>query len=470
MPGTIDNAESPLGAFFALMGAQADTHPRVLGFLDEADFKAVLQTWQYTHPNEQQARAPSPVVLAQAGLIGRVCRIAIGKEKTLAKLELERQAATVASQAQANTNAASGTQGRKVKMSLIVNQTNDDERPLLDDAGLDKAYKQYIKVMGDVPSPDRECTAEQLTAIKSLLDDNSVPYADFALWGPHGYRLLRKVKLTGLMMMPGGEMRNVELSGPATHGLWEGCHGILFTALISHDAVGIAALTDYADLIKMYVARYGEGVWHIIYQADHRQRHENMERHRRRGLQEHADATGAGRSHPLDPNRPWDWVWRQAVRDITFWRRELEEPCLLVLSKVTSSQTFVDGDANIQPPRQQNGGRGQKRNLEEIQTVRTTRAVDARAHNFKDGIYETNRRGVPLCPGFQNGSCKESTGTNRCSKDWSMSHQCNKCLSTEHGSDRCNSSRSPKAPSLPPRNFQSNKGGKGKKAKGKGKW
>ena len=65
--------------------------------------------------------------------------------------------------------------------------------------------------------------------------------------------LLRKVKLTGLMMMPDGGMRNVELSGPNNHGLWKGCYGVLFTALISHNAVGIAPLTDYADLIKTYV-------------------------------------------------------------------------------------------------------------------------------------------------------------------------------------------------------------------------
>ena len=151
MQGAVDQPQTPLGAFFQLMGAAADTHPRVVGFLDEADYKAVLQGWVFIHPNEQQARAPTPVVLAQAGLVGRVCRITIGKEKTLAKLELDRQAAAAASAAQANTNTSSGSLGRKVKMSTIVNQTNDDERLLLSDAGLDQAYKQYIKVMRDVP-------------------------------------------------------------------------------------------------------------------------------------------------------------------------------------------------------------------------------------------------------------------------------------------------------------------------------
>ena len=80
MQGAVDQPQTPLGAFFQLMGAAADTHPRVVGFLDEADYKAVLQGWVFIHPNEQQARAPTPVVLAQAGLVGRVCRITIGKD------------------------------------------------------------------------------------------------------------------------------------------------------------------------------------------------------------------------------------------------------------------------------------------------------------------------------------------------------------------------------------------------------
>ena len=151
MKGAVDQPQTPLGTFFQLMGAAAGTHPRVLSFLDEADYKAVLETWVFVHPNEQAARAPSPVVLAQAGLLGRVCRISTGKEKTLAKLELERQAAAAASAAQANTNASSGSLGLKVKMSTIVNQTNNDERPLLSDAGLDQAYKQTSKSLEMCP-------------------------------------------------------------------------------------------------------------------------------------------------------------------------------------------------------------------------------------------------------------------------------------------------------------------------------
>ena len=44
MQGAMDQPQTPLGTFSQLMGAVADTQPRVLHLLDEADYKAVLRT------------------------------------------------------------------------------------------------------------------------------------------------------------------------------------------------------------------------------------------------------------------------------------------------------------------------------------------------------------------------------------------------------------------------------------------
>ena len=127
-------------------------------------------------------------------------------------------------------------------------------------------------------------------------------------------------------------MQNVELLGPNNHGLWEGCDGALLTPLYHMTQY------HYADLIKTSVQRYGEGVWHIIYQAEHRMRLENMEQRRRGGLQGQASATQFGGHHTsFDSARPWGWVRREAIKDALFWRRELEEPGLLILSKITST-------------------------------------------------------------------------------------------------------------------------------------
>eukprot|EP00974_Lingulodinium_polyedra_P063134 6093809-Lingulodinium_polyedra.AAC.1 len=55
----------------------------------------------------------------------------------------------------------------------------------------------------------------------------SVPYLDFAVWGPHGYRPMRQLRMTGLIFAKNGELQNVELKGPPTLDAWDGCYALL---------------------------------------------------------------------------------------------------------------------------------------------------------------------------------------------------------------------------------------------------
>ena len=62
-----------------------------------------------------------------------------------------------------------------------------------------------------------------------------------------------------------------------------------------------------------------------------------MERIRRRGDEEKATAEASGCSHAMSAERPWDWVWAEAVQDLVFWRIELEEPAQLMLMRGSRS-------------------------------------------------------------------------------------------------------------------------------------
>ena len=95
------------------------------------------------------------------------------------------------------------------------------------------------------------------------------------------------------------------------------------------------------------------------------------------------------------------------------------EQLLLVMSAPSLLRHLhIDGDANID----RGGGsgartaqqKGQKRGLEDdANSVRTSNMQDFRAHNVKDGLYTTNRRGVELCPGWQDGTCTGSADSVR---------------------------------------------------------
>ena len=206
-----------------------------------------------------------------------------------------------------------------------------------------------------------------------------------------------------------------------------------------------------------------------MYQADVRMRQEEMPRICRRGQAEYDEALAASGSHPFNPEQPWDWVWEQAVNSTAFWRRELEEPCLIVTSKAAPLQSMIDGDVNVQTDRQYPGQqRGLKRSFEGQQQARSALTQVEKVHNVKDGVFESNRCGTPLCPGWQTGTCTESISGSRCAKDWSYAHQCSRCLSSEHGRDQCPSTSDPKPASQPPKGGGKSKGkfkggGKGKR-------
>ena len=176
IPGTVGQGNSALGSLFQKLGTTGTHHPRVVGAISKEDYDALLNAWTYTHEGEDEARAPSPVVRAQAGLIGRVARILCGLEKTLqqaadeTKAKLRQEQMLAQSQAQQGT----GSPQRKIKMATIINQTNDDETGLILQVDIDQCYANYRRVMGSDPPEGKECTVEQLTGLKKLVDDKVV--------------------------------------------------------------------------------------------------------------------------------------------------------------------------------------------------------------------------------------------------------------------------------------------------------
>ena len=54
-----------------------------------------------------------------------------------------------------------------------------------------------------------------------LLADAQAPYVDLAIRGANNNRILKKVKLRGMVLDASGSLRLVEQLGPATFEMWE---------------------------------------------------------------------------------------------------------------------------------------------------------------------------------------------------------------------------------------------------------
>ena len=78
-----------------------------------------------------------------------------------------------------------------LKLSAVLDQTSDVEFQLLSRAEADECFKVYDMRLGGAPPDDQEPTVAQLSAMKHVVDQGEVPYADFGVFGPHAIRMVR---------------------------------------------------------------------------------------------------------------------------------------------------------------------------------------------------------------------------------------------------------------------------------------
>ena len=487
LSGEPDDQKTELGSLLLRFGAKATMHPRVLGAMEEKDFEAVYQPPEGGEAAQGwtiDSQPPTPVQATIAGLLGRACRIAVGTQKRSSEIEAALKAAEEHEQqleiAKAKSSGAPPQQmihaqpkGRTVKLSATISQSAEQECSILEPDRLKEAYANYNTVFRQMPPPGEELTAEQLTGLDALLKDVSqpVPYLDFGVWGPHHHRLEKKIKLQGSTFDSQGRLRHIELLGPENPDKWHESYACLRTGFVMFNVVSLGNIDNYQRHIARYIKRYGMSLWYLVYQADVRMRQEGMERIRRRGEIERQEAIDANGKHEYNPNRPWDWVWSQAVLDNRFWKEELEEQALLVLTRTSSLSSMIDGDVRIDnpgaphapPPRAPD----LKRSAADLSLTPPKSKVQ-KGHHVSNGKYTHNRSGAELCAGFQDGSCTERGQGTRCRKDPGKAHHCNNCLSPDHGGSNCSKGS---APSQQPGRWKGgNKGGGKGKGKGKGQW
>ena len=131
---------------------------------------------------------------------------------------------------------------------------------------------RYVQVMGALPDAEEAVTDEQISAMSHLLASGRPPAADFSIWGPHGTRLLRRVRIQGMKMDADGNFRRVELYGPESLAVWTASYMVFVTAMIMANSISRPSLSRYLKRITHYSNRYGAAVWPMIYQADCRAR------------------------------------------------------------------------------------------------------------------------------------------------------------------------------------------------------
>eukprot|EP00971_Amphidinium_carterae_P188505 3741792-Amphidinium_carterae.1 len=82
--------------------------------------------------------------------------------------------------------------------------------------------------------------------------------------------------------------------------------------------------------------RYSASAWPLIYQAEVRARLELSKRLRHKCQLEYEQAMSSGAGHAFDPTVTWELVFQRLVEECPFWKKEVEEPAILYLTKTAS--------------------------------------------------------------------------------------------------------------------------------------
>ena len=103
------------------------------------------------------------------------------------------------------------------KMSSIVDESMDRMVSMVSQESINMMYSDYAQAFGSYPSESDDPSDLQLSAVVSLISDGLVPYTDFAVFGAHNKRLLKKLSFVSFAWDPAaGTFRKRHLPGPPT--------------------------------------------------------------------------------------------------------------------------------------------------------------------------------------------------------------------------------------------------------------
>jgi hypothetical protein len=366
----------------------------------------------------------------------------------------------------------------KLKLSIILDPSMDSDLHRLPHAQVRGLFNAYAKTRGAEPAEDVEPTVEQISAVAQVVASDLVPYADFALLGPHGRRLVGKLSYLAWTFQPDGTWHRKELPGPPSFEHWWASFRVLRTIFLLLDIAPPELLDNYGEMLRGFHSLYGPSAWFLIYTADVRMRSEHFDRLRRFAERDHDAAVASGLTSTFNPAKPWHATFKAALADKLWWDENLHRPSILFLTRVKSAGESVS-DGTVQDlvtipswgagqssrPRsrsrqaQRAGRRGQQQQGgDNRQGGGGSRPGAGQA---REGY---TRAGVKICGGFNSANGCSRPNCNEC-------HICSGCKQSGHSVRRCPADRRHDPPQLTPRSAtprSSKGGGGGGKGKGKG--
>ena len=179
-----------------ILGVEDDDHPRVLAAVSETDWDEAISKWSAL-ANPASPALKAKAVVAKGAAVLKTTGLRVGEQAPVSSIV---------------PSMSTGSGLGKFNFNTVTNQSSEVVMSVLEAGELKVAYDNYRAVFGVVPPVEEELTAEQLTAVQKFLEGGICPYVDFAVWVPHGNRMMRRLKLQGTTFSSDGSIIPIEVS------------------------------------------------------------------------------------------------------------------------------------------------------------------------------------------------------------------------------------------------------------------
>jgi hypothetical protein len=149
---------------------------------------------------------------------------------------------------------------RRGQTNLVLDQYDNAPFDLLTDTQRAACRANHKQITGGKAPTGKQPSSEQLASLSSRLSRGEAPYADFAVFVPHGVRFAKKNKFNAQVFI-NGQLETKWLNGPSSFKLWKESWAVFRAAMISLSAAAPASLDGYlegiAQLVEMYPNYWG---------------------------------------------------------------------------------------------------------------------------------------------------------------------------------------------------------------------
>ena len=326
---TLSDLLSPLGVSTPLWKALTDVMGDPAGDIRQV---AALTKWAIAQAIGGVQVAPnqgaSVIQAAQLGLVWRSARkwaFLKGRGDETAFVDVDPWETSTAATASTRVVQASVKES-VLKMSSLVDQTDESELLPPDNAQVQAWLQKYILLMGGPPEEEEEPTASQLAGLhKRVVVLKQAPYTDFGVWMPFGRRALKLQKFRVYTPFGDGTFLMKEMPGPQNLQQWQACWRVFKTAALMLGIVSLTALLNYEKMVERLVVQW-PAAWGLICQAEDKARAERLEKIRR-NLQAEA-AQGKQMPAEWDVDAPWTCCFQTLTRDESFWSEQVRHPAV----------------------------------------------------------------------------------------------------------------------------------------------